>query len=391
MPLRRRAVPVLLATLLVLALPAQEVPMTLLNPSAPELSRALTGEVLAALARRPGGNPLATTDLATPQAFRVGLAQAGLDVVDLAEAAFKNAAAAPAAQPTGPWTTRETGWFTLAARPGTLGHAQLDFLTRELTAFEKDFIDLLGLESRLRAARASLRNYPTPGLPASPGPARLVLRLHPDRQGEGAVVPGHTFGIAHFGLGLVEGNLPRLEGRADVLYHGPLSLAVLQHEAAHLLLMLAAARTEPLAAPIEAKEAALRVVFNQAYRPLPAFVNEGVADYGFLYAGMYSRWGLAGRPEVLAQRLLARDKVPSMDRLAAEDGRFHARNHKTFSLLAATFHAWLAERQGRDKLLAWITADGTDAVTRFQHVFGQKPSAFEAEWRAWLAARADQR
>ena len=63
-----------------------------------------------------------------------------------------------------------------------------------------------------------------------------------------------------------------------------------QHETAHLVVMLAAFDVAALDRPLDG-EADLRKAFFSGYRKVPAFLNEGLADYGLYYTGFFQQWG----------------------------------------------------------------------------------------------------
>ena len=72
--------------------------------------------------------------------------------------------------------------------------------------------------------------------------------------------------------------------------------------------MLAAFDAAAIDVPL-ADEKSLNTAFFKGYRQMPAFVSEGIGDYGLYYAGFYPAWGALGSPEALASALLTAGKL----------------------------------------------------------------------------------
>jgi hypothetical protein len=352
------------------------------SPASPALARVLTTSLCEQLV---AARKLTTDDAARLQdaaaLAKVATAGGTRDVLDAGTELFERAAATAVAGSTESWVTRQTPHYILLARPGTRAAADLDLVAEETELCRSGLARAWGLDDRLAARDRAIRA----GLPAGVTgevQGRIPIFLYPTRDAADGRVGRHSFGAASLAATVGDDGRPFLKPSIHVVYANALSIAVVQHEVAHLVAMIAA--FDPAALDVTVKgKADLQRAFFAGYRKLPEFVNQGLADYGFYYEGMYARWGLFGPVRDLAA--VHEPRLPAMTRVIEADQSFHGRDHKAFSLAAATFLRFLAEKKSAPAVGEWLLAGGQ--ASSFDRTFGMTLAEAEQQWRAWLRAR----
>ena len=308
-------------------------------------------------------------------------ALAGKDLIDLGADMFAFYEAKPAAGDAAKWDSFPAGPFLVFVHPGSRADRDRDVIARELAASTAAVVEALGMSSLFEAAREIL-------LPPAPGaPGMIPVRLFASRGEEGASkIRKESQGSATLGATVAE-KTGRLTFTIDVLYLNALSLTVLEHEAAHAVVLLSTFDPAALTArPLEG-EADLRKAFFAGYRKIPTFLQEGLGDWGFYYRGFHRNWGLLPPPGELVAGLEAKGRTLPLGELLAGDIRYAARNRKAYSLQAASFIEFLLETQGREKVLRWLLSNETNAAKTFESVFGRTVAAAEKDWKAARTGR----
>lgn len=311
-----------------------------------------------------------------------------LDLLDLGQAMFESfeRASRPAS---GEWILHDTEHYRFVTRAGSPAARDLDLIGAEAERSRDGIARAFGIAEAIAASErvVSSAGLPEP-LKAEPSP-RVVVFLHASRQDDSDKRIGrHSMGSTQFSA-TIEERRGRLGPSIHVLYFNPFSLAVLEHEIAHATVMLAAFDSAAIDVPL-ADEKSLKTAFFKGYRQMPAFVSEGIGDYGLYYAGFYPAWGALGSPEALAFALLTAGKLPPLEKLLRSDALMHAREHKTFSLASATFLRFLQQNRDAEALHGWLF-DDQGSPGAFRQRFGIELSSAERDWRVWLGENQDSR
>lgn len=288
---------------------------------------------------------------------------------------------AEAIRPAAGWVVRDTEHFRFFARSDSVAVHDFEMLAAEAEKSRSGIADALGVGEML-AARERVISTPDAddGTQHEPS-SRIAVFLYANRADAGKHAGRHSMGSTSFSATIVDGR-GRLSPSVHVVYYNAFSIAVLEHEIAHTVMMLAAFDPSAIDKPLGgAKD--LKKAFFDGYHALPAFVSEGVADYGLYYTGFYPAWGLLGSPESLAASLRTEGKLPALDRIVRSDAMMHAREHKAFSLAAATFLRYLAQSRSAESVRQWLLADNGSPVA-FKKRFGVDLSEAERGWSGWL-------
>ena len=379
----------MIATLLVVSLLAQppappiecEALAARLMPEAPAVARALTASLCAHLVADGSITSAAVADMKDVGAL-VAAATAGgrRDLLDAGADWFERAEAAARAPVTDRWIAKVTAHYVVLARPDTAAARDLAMVAEELEATRDGLARAFELSERLVVRDRRVRAAVPDGVDVEVE-GRIPVFLHPNRASAGQRVGRHSYGSAALGASLGDSGRVALAPAINVVYVDALSIAVAQHEVAHLAAMMSAFDISVLDGPIGNQEA-LKRAFFAGYRKLPAFVTEGLADYGLYYEGFYTRWAVFGPVRALAAAEISR--LPPLAELLRSDLAFHGRRHKAFSLASATWLQFLRERHGAAKVRDWLLA-GADMRT-FRETIGVDLAASEREWIAWLKA-----
>jgi len=300
---------------------------------------------------------------------------AGKDLLDLGADMFAFYESKPADGDVTKWDSFPAGPFLVFVHPGSRADRDREIIARELAASAEEVAGALGLGPRFKAAREILQ-------PPAPGATGMIpVRLYASRKEEGlARVRKESQGSAILGATIAD-KTGRLTFTVDVLYLNALSLTVLEHEAAHAVVLLSTFDTAALTArPLEG-EADLRKAFFAGYRKIPAFLQEGLGDWGFYYRGFHRAWGLLPPPGALVSGLEEKSRTLPLAELLAGDIRYAARNRKAYSLQAASFIEFLLATQGKEKVLRWLLTKETNAAKTFEGVFGLTITEAGNEWK----------
>ncbi|MBL8113231.1 MAG: hypothetical protein JNK60_10120 [Acidobacteria bacterium] len=294
----------------------------------------------------------------------------GRDLLETGERMFealeKDAVRAPA--PPGDWVNSEAGPFTLHMRPDSAAQRDLALIEKDATETWTRVAALLDLSEAVDASHRLLA-----------GDGRIDVYLHAARAGEGKDRLGHGHGGTSLGGTIVDGK-GRLTTRIDVLYLNAFSLAVLEHEVAHAVVLLAAFDAAAFAKHALEDKAGLKTAFLAAYRKVPAFLHEGLGDYALYHHGLQKSWGLLPEPRKILTSLRASGKTLPLEELLAGDVRFRAKNHKVFSLEAAAFLDFLLATRGKELVRRWLFSGEPNGAKSFAKVFGTGIDALEKEF-----------
>jgi hypothetical protein len=212
------------------------------------------------------------------------------------------------------------------------------------------------------------------------GPGLIPIYLHASRKGDGAEKIGRqSYGNASLGATIVD-RRGRVTFRINVFYLNLLSLAVLEHEVAHAVVLLASFDPKELTARELAGESDLRKAFMAGYRPVPSLLQEGLGDWAFYFHGFHAAWGLLPAPGRMVKDLAAAGKTLPLKDILAKSATFRAMNFKAYSLEAASFLEHLFQTRPKADIKRWLLAPGTDAAKTFESVFGVKVSDAETAW-----------
>ncbi len=294
----------------------------------------------------------------------------GRDLLDTGERMFealeKESARAPA--PPGAWTRVPVGPFTLNVRQGSAAQRDLPLIEKDVTETWARVADLLDLAEAADASRRLLV-----------GDGKIDVYLHATRAGEGKARLGHGHGSTSLGGTIVDGK-GRLSTRIDVLYLNAFSLAVLEHEVSHAVVLLASFDAPAFAKEALEDESGLKTAFLSAYRKVPAFLHEGLGDYSLYHHGLQKSWGLLPEPRRILASLRASGRTLPLEELLAGDVRFRARNHKVFSLEAAAFLEFLLTTRGKEPVRRWLFSGQANGAKSFAKVFGAGIDTVEREF-----------
>ncbi len=300
----------------------------------------------------------------------------GKSPIDLWPELFAWSEAQPVAGDAAAWTELAAGPFLIQFHPGSRAEADREIIARQLMATAEAITAALGLETFFARGRAALR-------PESPAAAGLIpVRLFSSRREAGASkIRSGSAGSATLGATIVDGS-GKLTFVIDVLYWNALSLAVLEHEAAHAVVLLSAFDTAALtAAPLKGK-ADLEKAFRAGFRKIPAFLLEGLGDWAYYFHGLQKAWGLLPSAHAQVEEMEAAGRTVPLADLSAGDARFATRNRKSYALQAASFLAYLLDTGGRDKVRAWLMGGSDKGVRPFDEIFGRTLAEAESGWRA---------
>ncbi|MDD8030261.1 MAG: hypothetical protein PHE62_12000 [Acidobacteriota bacterium] len=299
----------------------------------------------------------------------------GKDLIDLGADMFAFYESKPAAGDAKKWTSFPAGPFLVFIHPGSAADRDRDLIARQLAATTAAVVEALGAADRFEAARAFLQP------PAEDAPGLIPVRLFASRREDGvSKIRKHSQGSATLGATIVD-KAGRLTFTIDVLYLNALSLTVLEHEAAHAVVLLSTFDTASLTSGPLRDEAGLRKAFFAGYRKVPTFLQEGLGDWGFYYRGFHRAWGLLPPPGALVSGLEEKSRTLPLAELLAGDIRYAARNRKAYSLQAASFIEFLLATQGKEKVLRWLLTKETNAAKTFEGVFGLTITEAGNEWK----------
>lgn len=315
----------------------------------------------------------------TPTDFRALLQKrSGRDLLDLGQSMFESFERLAIASPAGAgWTVRDTPHYRIFVRPGSAAAHDLDVIAAEAEQSRTGIAADFALEPLLAAREKVIITTTHADAGSLEESNRVAVFLYPNREEGKGHVGRNSMGATQFGATIVEGR-GRLSPAIHVVYYNLFSLAVIEHEIAHTTVMLAAFDPTAIDAPL-AGESELKKAFFAGYRKLPGFLNEGVGDYGLYYAGFYKAWGLLGTPESLAAALRRANALPPLEKLLRGDAMMHAREHKTYSLAAATFLRWLLQTQKPEAVRDWLFS-AADPAAEFARRFGMTVAEAERAW-----------
>jgi hypothetical protein len=244
-----------------------------LTPSASPLALSLTTTLFQYLVEHGVVRPTALEAVATPEAFRALLeTTAGKDLIDVGEEMFESFARRAEKEPAqaGEWVARTSAHYVLLARLGTRAVPDLETIAEELEDCREALIGALGLEPRLIEREQLLQATLPEGVAGVAARGRIAVYLHPRRSDAAKGDLGsHGLGAARFGATLTEEGRVRLTGTIHAVYFNAYSLFVLQHEAAHLAVLLAAFDPSPVAGVLRG-ERELRAAFMKGYHAQPS-------------------------------------------------------------------------------------------------------------------------
>ncbi len=303
-------------------------------------------------------------------------ALSGKDLLDLGADMFAHFELRPAAGDVKTWDSFPAGPFLVFVHPGSRADRDRDFIARELADSTAAVVESLNMTPMFEAARGILKP------PAPDAQGMIPVRLFSSRREEGASkIRKESQGSATLGATITD-KAGRLTFEIDILYLNALSLSVLEHEAAHAVVLLSTFDTAALVTSPLQGEADLRKAFFAGYRKIPTFLQEGLGDWGFYYHGFHRNWGLLPPAGDLVAGLEAKGRTLPLAELLAGDIRYAARNRKAYSLQAASFIEFLLKTQGREKVLRWLLTNEMNAAKTFEGVFGQTVAAAEKDWKA---------
>ena len=199
----------------------------------------------------------------------------GKDILDFGNDTFKFYEDRPLGVSQDPWASISAGPFLLYFRPGSAADKDRDLISRDAADTAARIAGALDLAPAFETARRLL-------VPASESAPDLIpIYLHASRQGEASKrIRKQSYGSTALGATIVD-RAGRLTCRIDVFYLNALSLAVLEHEVAHAVILLASFDTAPLVARELGGESDLRKAFFAGYRQIPSILQEGLGDWAF--------------------------------------------------------------------------------------------------------------
>jgi len=278
------------------------------------------------------------------------------------------------------WIKVPAGPFRLYLRPGSPADADRDLIARDAAETAARIAAVLDMGPAFDAVRALLADDENE---KGAGPGLIPIYLHASRKGDGAEkIAKQSYGNASLGATIVE-RRGRMTLRINVFYLNALSLAVLEHEVAHAVVLLASFDPKELLARELAGEPDLRKAFMAGYRPVPSLLQEGLGDWAFYYHGFHAAWGLLPPPETIVKDLRAAGKTLPLKDILSKSAAFRAANYKAYSLEAASFFEYLFRTRSKDDLKRWLFAPGSDAGKTFESILAVKVADAE---KAWLEA-----
>lgn len=301
----------------------------------------------------------------------------GKDLLDFGVDMFGYYEKKMAPDPGAAWIKVPAGPFRLYLRPGSPAEADRDLIARDAVETAARVASSLDMGPAFDAVRALLADDEDE---KGAGPGLIPVYLHASRKGDGAEKIGkQSFGNASLGATIID-RRGRVTFRINVLYLNPLSLAVLEHEIAHAVVLLASFDPKELTARELAGEPDLRKAFMAGYRPVPSLLQEGLGDWAFYYHGFHAAWGLLPAPGRMVSDLRSAGKTLPLRDILAKSATFRAMNYKAYSLEAASFLEHLFRTRAKDDIKRWLLAPGADAAKTFESVFGIKVADAEAAW-----------
>ena len=300
----------------------------------------------------------------------------GKDILDFGNDMFRFYAEKPLAASQDPWTNITGGPFLLYIRPGSAADKDRDIISRDAADTAARIAAALDLASAFETARRFL-------VPASENAPDLIpVYLHASRQGEASKrIRKQSYGSTTLGATIVNKS-GRLTCRIDIFYLNALSLAVLEHEVAHAVLLLASFDKAQLSARELGGESDLRKAFFAGYRQIPSVLQEGLGDWAFYYHGFHKNWGLLPPPEVLVKELRAGAKTPPLKELLGRSVALRDPKYKVYSLEAASFLEYILRTRGKEVVRRWLFSGQADGAKTFASVFGLSIEDAEKEWLA---------
>lgn len=275
-----------------------------------------------------------------------------------------------------PWINITAGPLLLYIRPGSAADKDRDLISRDAADTAARIAAALDLASAFETARRLL--VPAAGS----APDLIPVYLHASRQGEASQrLRKQSYGSTTLGATIVD-RAGRLTCRIDVFYLNALSLAVLEHEVAHAVILLASFDTAPLVARELGGEAELRKAFFAGYRQIPSILQEGLGDWAFYYHGFHKNWGLLPPPEEMVRELRSEAKTLPLKELLGRGVTFRDPKYKAYSLEAASFLEYIVRTRGKDVVRRWLFSGQTDGAKTFASIFGFSIEDAEKEWLA---------
>ena len=303
-------------------------------------------------------------------------AAAGKDLIDLGSEMFAYYESRAPRDFDPSWTAFPAGAFLVHVHPGSTADRERALISREINSVTINALRALGLTEEFAAAQAALK-------PAAPESAGLIpIYLYAARKEPGAAKISKTStGNATLGATIID-KAGRLTFEAHILYFNALSLPVIEHEAAHAVVMLGTFDVVALTAKPLDGESDLRKAFFAGLRKIPTFLQEGLGDWAFYYHGFHNQWGLLPSPESLLALLRREGRTLPLPELLAGDIRYAAKNRKAYSLEAAAFLQYLLKTYGTDRVKRWLFTNETSGAKTFAVVFGLPLEAAEKEFLA---------
>jgi hypothetical protein len=300
----------------------------------------------------------------------------GKDILDFGNDMFRFYEERPPGATGDPWINFTAGPFLLYIRPGSAADKDRDLISRDAADTSARIAAALDLASAFETARRLL--VPAAGS----APDVIPVYLHASRQGEASQrLRKQSYGSTTLGATIVD-RAGRLTCRIDVFYLNALSLAVLEHEVAHAVILLASFDTALLVARELGGEAELRKAFFAGYRQIPSILQEGLGDWAFYYHGFHKNWGLLPPPEDMVKELRSEAKTLPLKELLGRGVTFRDPKYKVYSLEAASFLEYIVRTRGRDVVRRWLFSGQTDGAKTFASIFGFSIEDAEKEWLA---------
>jgi hypothetical protein len=305
-------------------------------------------------------------------------AAAGKDLIDLGNEMFGYYESRASKEFNPAWVTFPAGAFLVHVHPGSAADRDRDLIGGEIRAVMIPSLQAFGLTETFAVAQGALK-------PPAPDAAGLIpIYLHAARTEPGAqTIAVESPGRATMGAAVIE-KAGRLTFEAHVLYFNAIFLPVVEHEAAHAVVMLGTYDVAALPAkPLEG-EADLDKAFFTGLRKIPMFLQEGLADWALYYHGFLHQWGLLPSPESLLARLRHEGRTMPLSKLLAGDIRNMGKNRKAYSLQAAAFLQYLLKTQGTDKVKHWLASNEANGTKTFAAAFGLDLADAENDFLASL-------
>jgi len=213
---------------------------------------------------------------------------------------------------------------------------------------------------------------------------KISVYIYPSRTPEANKHLKKTMGASSFGATIDEKGNGRLTARLNILYFNGFSLAILYHEIAHIVLLLGSFDITQLTAKTLQGESDLRNSFFAGYKKIPLFLQEGIGDYATYFCGFYSQWPLLPPFRELVLSVVSCPESIPLEILIQESALFILKNHKRYSLEAASFIRFLIEHYDKNKLKQWLLSGDKKPKENFERIFGLDLKTMEKKWQGNL-------